>query len=98
MTGELRGIVLEKFYELRHQKHFLELSDIASIDCGEQARIGNLCDQLGQHGLIEWKPLYGRHGLIDGNGRITATGVDVVEGTASAPITVTLHDERISIS
>jgi hypothetical protein len=30
--------------------------------------------------------------------RITARGVDVVEGTVTAPITVTLHDQRISVS
>jgi hypothetical protein len=96
--ADLRGIILEKFYEFRHQKHFLGLSDIASIGCGDQTRIGNICDQLGQHGLIEWRTLSSGHGLIDGNGRITANGVDVVEGTASAPITVTLHDQRISVS
>ncbi|MGB6324414.1 MAG: hypothetical protein WBG11_01200, partial [Methylocella sp.] len=96
--GELRGIILEKFYELRHQKNSLGLSDIVSIDCGEQTRIGNICDQLGQHGLIEWRTLSSGHDLIDGRGKITANGVDVVEGTASAPITVTLHDQRISVS
>jgi hypothetical protein len=31
-------------------------------------------------------------------GKITAHGVDVIEGTARAPITITLHDRRISVS
>ena len=33
--GELRGIILEKFYKLRHQKDLLELGDIVSIDPAE---------------------------------------------------------------
>jgi geranylgeranyl pyrophosphate synthase len=31
-------------------------------------------------------------------GKISASGVDVVEGTATAPITITLHDHSISVS
>jgi hypothetical protein len=37
--GELRGIVLEKFYELRHEKDVLQLSDIDSFCQNEPIRI-----------------------------------------------------------
>ena len=96
--GELRGIILEKFYKLRHQKDLLELGDIVSIDPAEHTRLVNICDQLDQHALIEWKPIRGLGGVAAGMGKITARGVDVIEGTARAPITITLHDRRISVS
>jgi hypothetical protein len=96
--GELRGIVLEKFYELRHEKDVLKLPDIDSFGQNEPIRIANICEQLGQHGLIEWQTSRGLDGFVGGLGKITANGVDVIEGTASAPITVTLHDQRISVS
>jgi hypothetical protein len=96
--GELRGIVLEKFYELRHEKDVLQLSDIDSFGQNEPMQIANICEQLGQHGLIEWQTSRGLDGSLGGLGKITANGVDVVEGTVSAPITVTFQDRRISVS
>jgi hypothetical protein len=98
--GELRGIVLEKFYELRNEQpgmlNVLSLPEIVSLDPNVN-RLLNICDQLGEHGLIHWKSL-GSFSAVGGMGKITARGVDVVEGTATAPITVTLHDHRISVS
>jgi hypothetical protein len=58
--GELRGIVLEKFYELRNQQpsmlNVLLLPDIVSLDPNPN-RLLNIYDQLGEHGLIHWKSL-----------------------------------------
>ena len=31
-------------------------------------------------------------------GRITAGGIDVIEGTAPAPISITLHDHSVSVT
>jgi hypothetical protein len=98
--GELRGLVLRRFYDLRHETNVIELPEVVSIDTTESPlRIANICKQLDQHGLIDWKP----HESLDrsylgGMGEITAHGVDVVEGTASSPITITFHDRRISVS
>jgi hypothetical protein len=98
--GELRGIVLEKFYELRNEQpsmlDVLSLPEIVSLDPNVN-RLLNICDQLGEHGLIQWRSLNSLS-AVGGMGKITARGVDVVEGTAPAPITVTLHDHRISVS
>jgi|SRR5665213_11482 len=96
--GELRGIVLEKFYELRHQQDIVSLRDITSIDPNQWTQIANICDQLAQHNLITWKPIKSMVGIFDGMGRITADGVDVMEGAAPAPIAIVLHDHSIAVS
>jgi len=98
--GELRGIVLESFYKLRNQQRtcsmWLALPEFTSLE-SDIHRLLNICEQLGQHGLIQWKSLNSL--TADGGmGKITARGVDVIEGTAHAPITVTLHDHRISVN
>lgn len=95
---EVRGLVLQKFYDLRHTSDRLELEDIVSVAPDDSTRILNICEQLGQHGLIEWKPLRGAIGIVEGLGRITARGVDVIEGTAQSPIAVTIHGHVISQS
>jgi RIP homotypic interaction motif len=72
------------------------LPEIASIDPNPY-RLFNICKQLGEHGLIKWVDASGLTSF-GGMGRITARGVDVVEGTVRAPITVTLHHHSISVS
>ena len=59
-----------------------------------------ICDQLGQHGLVDWQGLRDHKGkTIDGMGMISAFGVDVIEGGASAPISITLdQSHNISVS
>ncbi len=98
--GDLRGIVLEKFYEVRNQQpsfvNPLGFSELSSIE-SDHNRLLNVCGQLGEHGLIHWKSL-NTNTTVGGMGRISASGVDVIEGTARAPITVTLHDHRISVT
>lgn len=56
---------------------------------------GNICDQLSQVGLVEWKGLIGN---ATGMAKITAHGIDVIEGTAKAPIAVSIDARHISIS
>jgi hypothetical protein len=57
--NELRGLILQKYYEKRKEgffqwraQDFNNLSDtINALD------LFRLCDQLGEHGLIEWQGL-----------------------------------------
>jgi hypothetical protein len=97
--GELRGIVLKKFYDLRTKPGMVNavaLPDLQAIE-PDQYRLHIICEQLREHGLIKGVSL-DSHSTFGSMGNITASGVDVVEGTARAPITVTLHDHRISVS
>ena len=56
----------------------------------DHIRLLNICEQLAEHGLLHWRSLRGL--TVDGGmGNISASGVDVVEGTARAPIAITLH-------
>lgn len=84
---QLRGIILAKYYERRRGQIFtpkpedfeppIEIEDILAIS-----------DQLGQHGLIEWKVLKSFGGIAAGLGKISAFGIDVVEGEATPDIKV----------
>jgi hypothetical protein len=96
--SELRGIVLQKFYDVRHKIDWFNLNALSTHIAADFMQLANVCDQLGQHGLIEWKPIKSLAGTIDGQGKITARGVDVIEGTARAPITITLHDQSIKVT
>jgi hypothetical protein len=96
--SELRGIILQKFYEERHHLTALQLSDVIAIDPNESAmRLANICEQLDEHRLLEWQSMKSQVDVQGGIGRITARGVDVIEGTVSPPISITLHDHSISI-
>ena len=96
--GELRGFVLEKFYEIRNQPHeFVDPFRLPDLDSIDPILLFNICGQLGEYGLLRWKPIRTMTSF-GGMGHISAKGVDIVEGTARSPITVILHDQRISIS
>jgi hypothetical protein len=96
--GELRGIVLERFYAARHQVEWFSFSALMTHVTIERTVLGNICAQLGEHGLIDWRARTSSGTATEGMGKITARGIDVVEGTAIAPITVILHDQSISVS
>jgi hypothetical protein len=84
---QLRGIILAKYYDRRRGEIFtpkpedfdppIAIDDILAIS-----------DQLGQHGLIEWKVLKRFGGIAAGIGKISAFGIDVVEGEATPDIKV----------
>lgn len=95
--SEARGIVLELFYDARHKVDWLNLHVLKTHVTIPFQVLGNICEQLGQHGLIDWEPLRAMSGIVDGMGRITATGVDVMEGNVAPPISITLHDHSISV-
>ena len=96
--NEMRGVVLQKFYELRRQGNITpEPSDFDPPIPSED--LFHICEQLGDHGLLDWQPLRGL-GVDSGMGRITALGVDVVETKgSSSPIGITFtHTQHISIN
>lgn len=92
--ADLRGLVLQRFYDMRHQPDHLHLSDIQDIEPHNPNIVSNICKQLAEHSLIKWHSLLGG----DGFGNISAHGVDVIEGTARSPITITVHDQSVSVS
>jgi hypothetical protein len=96
--SEMRAVILRKFYELRHTNRVVQLPEIAALQPGAEIQIANVCEQLNEHGLIEWKPIRALTGTVGGLGKITAHGVDVIEGNAQTEVKLVFHDESISIS
>jgi hypothetical protein len=95
---ERRGIVLERFYDARHRVDWLEFDALRTHLTMDQTELANICNQLGQHGLIDWESVDTLTGNIPLRGRITASGIDVIEGTAPAPISITLHDHSVRVT
>ena len=98
--NEIRGLVLQKYYDRRRDGEFqwskeelLNFLEVASFDHVDLFRA---CDQLAEHGLIDWHPIHVRGQTIAGAGKITAFGVDVIEGSVKPPISITL-DHSISV-
>ena len=97
--NELRGLILQKYYDNRRRDlfpwandDFKDLPDSINFDEKDLYRI---CDQLAECGLIDWHPALGNRGeTIGGHGRISAGGVDVIEGTAISPISITLDQSH----
>tara|TARA_R110001583_G_C5601209_1_gene404528 strand:+ start:78 stop:650 length:573 start_codon:yes stop_codon:yes gene_type:complete len=76
--NELRGVILQKYYERRRSP----LSMFKENDFDPQISkedILHISEQLSQHHLIDWKPIKNGARLVDGGGKITADGIDVIE-------------------
>jgi hypothetical protein len=90
--SELRGLILEALYNQRRK-------DLVNLDqeLGElpvpQGATESILRQLVKKGLLE-RPIQPLNGL--GTGRITAYGIDVVQGTTSPPLSILLH-QRITV-
>ena len=104
--NELRGIVLQKFYEHRREpRRCWQASDFPSdMDLREWNRI---CGQLKEYNYITWEcetdsgHIDGQPAVIrfSGDGHITALGVDVAEGTKQASISITIdHSRTVNVS
>jgi hypothetical protein len=102
--NELRGLILQKYYEKRRDgwiqwqdPDFEDLPKTVEFDAVDLFRA---CDQLGEHGLIEWKPLHDGKGQTSGGaGKISAFGVDVIEGNVQPPISIMLdQSQNVSVS
>ena len=84
---KLRGLLLQVFYERRRDDWFVPTAEELGADVAEQD-ILQVCSQLGQHNLIEWKSLATYGSINDGMGKISAFGIDVIEGEATPDIKV----------
>ena len=90
--SELRGVILEALYNQR-------LKDLVNLDQELGAlpvphgATESILRQLVNKGLIE-RPVQPLNGL--GNARITAYGIDVVQGTTRPPLSILLH-QRITV-
>ena len=83
---QIRTIVLQKFYEKRREGIYQPSPDEFTGD-PDYVAVMHICDQLSEHGLIDWKPLRMRGMTVQGAGKITALGVDVIESEGrTAPV------------
>lgn len=87
--AELRGTLLKGFYDRRHNANgWVPTSDIDAGGADRQV-VSGVCGQLKDAGLIHWEPLTGeQEGIVIGMAKITATGVDVIEGAKPSPIAI----------
>lgn len=91
---ELGGAILQRFYDYRH-RDVLQLTDIvAAASSAEPLLIARVSERLAHAGLIEWKTSKSMS-AVGGIGRITALGVDVVEGHREPPIMLLLRDRGV---
>ena len=91
--ADMRAVILGKYYKLRKDEHYYKLTDddLDGIEFTEYERIGG---QLGEYGYLDWhNSIGGGHG----QGRITARGVDIIEGTAHPLIGITMNDHSVSV-
>jgi hypothetical protein len=89
--NDLRGLILRKYYEKRREGWVQWKSeDFTDVDGDFDADdLFRVCNQLGEHGLIEWSGVDDHRGqTVDGRGRISALGVDVIEGNQKAPLAI----------
>jgi hypothetical protein len=91
--GELRGLLLEKYYQ-RRKERLIGLAP-SDFDGGlNEHDILIIAGQLADHGLIHWRANRGHGGVGGGMGTITAAGVDAVEGRSLAPVEIRFSRER----
>lgn len=99
--NELRGRILEKLYETRHQQKrvnvttendpFNEITDSYDVTI-------SILRQLAQHNYIEWTPRETASGYIMfASCIINARGIDVVEWTASSEISIVINGNAVSL-
>ena len=90
--SELRGLILEALYN-QHRKDLVNLDqELGGLPVPHSAT-ESILRQLVKKGLIE-RPIQSLNGL--GNARITAYGIDVVQGTTRPPLSILLH-QRITV-
>ena len=90
--SELRGLILEALYNQR-RKDLVNLDDEVGGLPVPHSATESILRQLVKKGLVE-RPIQSLNGL--GNARITAYGIDVVQGTTRPPLSILLH-QRITV-
>jgi hypothetical protein len=94
--SDRRAVLLQKFYDVRHVKDGRTRMPVDPSASQEERGIAyNICRQLAESGLIEWKGFLGPE--VDGAGRITSQGIDVIEGNARPPIAITIDSRQYSV-
>jgi hypothetical protein len=91
--SELRGLLLEKYYQRRKERLIGLVPSDFDGRINEQ-EILNIAGQLADHGLIHWRPNRGHGGIGGGMGTITPAGVDVVESKTAAPMDIHFSRDR----
>lgn len=99
---ELRGIVLNRFYERRREndQSFIVLTEDDFDEGINRNEAISICGQLAEKGLLsKWKQNMEGSGSTYGTGKISAFGVDVVEGSATPPIAIKIdRSKHITVS
>jgi hypothetical protein len=90
--SEVRGLILEALYNQR-RKDLVNLDDEVRRPPLPHGASESILRQLVKKGLVE-RPIQPLNGL--GNARITAYGIDVVQGTTRPPLSILLH-QRITV-
>jgi DNA-binding PadR family transcriptional regulator len=90
--SELRGLILEALYNQRRKDLVILDQELGELPVSHGAT-ESILRQLVKKGLLE-RPVQPLSGL--GTGRITAYGIDVVQGTTSPPLSILLH-QRITV-
>lgn len=96
---EMRGVILQRYYDCR-RGGFIELNKSDFDNKFTREDICHISKQLDEHGLIEWKPIgeLGR-GNFSGMGRITASGIDVIEkGPETSPIEIKIDNSQYNVT
>lgn len=99
--AEVRGLVLSKLYNLRHEMDIVpvpqgfELPGLDMTASQNLKMVGNILKQLDDLHLIKFTQFMGEQ-FRSGYAAITAFGVDVVEGAATSPITITI-DSSVNV-
>jgi hypothetical protein len=99
--SDLRGIILQKYYDRRRQGMTTlapeDFDDI--IGSFEYLDVIRASEQLSEHGLIEWKSVQDHNGdTCQGVGKISAFGVDIIEGEQSTHLSINLdYSKNITV-
>ena len=88
--SELRGLILEALYNHR-RKDLVNLDQEVGGPPLPHGATESILRQLVKKGLVE-RPIQPLNRL--GNARITAYGIDVVQGTTSPPVSIVLHQRN----
>jgi hypothetical protein len=94
---EIRGLLLRKYYE-RRRNGLVGLTPDDFDGQLSQEEILWVSSQLGEHGLILWKSAESGRGPLTGVGKISASGIDVVEGASQPPIAIHFSNHSVNVT
>ena|ERR1700684_2115533 len=94
--NETRGLVLKALYDVRHVAFMPALpAQVPGLPSLDRNLLRNIVVQLKDKGLIEFMHLSGGDNMI-GRAKITAYGIDVVEGAIVSPIAISI-DQSVNV-